>query len=212
MPRDYMARKQGKKITTHQSRAIPGQLVAVDIRMDHGGRFSAYWNEVLFESTELLKLRKMLDEQIEKSGPTRWDLYIEIQEIGEPREEEDSWRNTERAKVVLDYKLLNLSQKITGTDPHYSRETTYRLCKKAVIENGEPKLADEIEKYHESDETVLLPYTADRWAALERLAATIEGVAAQLRKLLFTAKPAAIAKTLDTIAPERLLAPMPGKS
>jgi hypothetical protein len=200
-----MARKHGKKVQTHDSRAIPGQSILVDIRMDHGGRFSACWNEVWFDSLELPQLRKMLDAAIAKSGPTQWDLYIEIHEIGEPREE-SPWRNEERAKVVLDYKLLNLSQEITGKDPHYPGETTYRLCKKVEVEkDGKLKIADEITQYHEGDETVLLPYTAERWAALERLAETIEHVALQLRKLLFTAKPTAIAHTLDTIAPQRLL-------
>lgn len=209
------ARRKGKKVAVHTSSAIPGTYVKIDIRMDGDGKFHARYLDVWYDDATMDGLKAALDEVVAKQGPTSWEYVIEVDDVDFEEEARDrryggyGWASRDKIKIDVDYRVVKLSNVLKGTEGGYDargkytdKVNAYRLKKKVTV-NEDGTLEDEqdqrkevVDSVDEEDLRTRVPYTPERWASLEAIAAAARELGRRMAKTL-NAKNDQVAAFLD---------------
>jgi len=206
-PYDREGRDKGKKIMVYESRALPGSVAKVDVRLSDKGVFWAKHIESWLSAPNLPELKAQVDESVRRAGPTSWEFFIEVSEVdvrggdeGDAGHHYRSGYGWEQASVVLHFRAIKLSNEIRGTElDGWGRtvDVSYRLHEIAkVAADGGIEGDGDPEKYREGE--TLIPFTPERWRSLETIAAALRETGAKLRAFLNA--PAGAPEFLDGVA------------
>lgn len=209
---DSDRRRKGKKIGQHHSNACPGVVNTFDIRLTAKDRFAAEYLGEWYEATTIPELKTMLDEQVKKQGPQTWEYFIQIDDVDFEKAEDRQayWNSRERIRIQVDYRVIKLSNVITPTGHRLHRLNNevapYRLSRAVYMDKD--GMRDEVDgdrraSVEDLAERTLIPFTPERWAALEGIAAAARELGRRMAEMLNGAKAAAF---LDDRALPSLLA------
>lgn len=189
------ARQKGKKFAQHRSTACEGVVNVFDIRLTDKDRVTAEFLGTWYEEETIAALKLVLDAEVRKQGPTTWDYFLEVDDIDfeETADRPRYWNSRERIRVQLDYRVVKLSNVITptGREPFrgsYRDEVEpYRLMVPVYVEDGELRDATDDQRKVSAGERLgktLLPYTKERWEAMEAIAAAARELGRRLAQAL----------------------------
>lgn len=203
-PYDSEGRAHGRIIQTHKSRAIPGQEIAIQIRLDEKGRFHAKYLEEWHTADRLPDLEAALDKAVKAGGPTTWSYFIHVVAEDDSNNFHRGGFGRGRASLTLHYRVIRLSNPITGklaSRYDADEEKTYRLVGDVrVQEDG--SLVDDKDRparFQERDAGQLVPFTLERWKALEAIAEAVLETGRRLAQVLASGPGSAF---LDAVSDE----------
>lgn len=189
------ARQKGKKIAVHRSTACEGVVNMLDIRLTDNDRFTAEFLGTWYEAETIVELKKALDDEVKKQGPTAWEYFIEVDDVDfdDEKDRPRYWNSREKIEIKVDYRVIKLSNVITPTGVefirgHYRDEAEpYRLLMVVYVEK-DGKLRDDTDQRKVAAGTPVgktrIPYTEARWAALDAIRAAARELGRRLAEAL----------------------------
>lgn len=188
------ARRKGKKIAQHHSDACEGVINTFDIRLTDKDRFTAEYLGEWYEAETIPALKVLLDDEVRKLGPTSWSYFIEVDDVDfeKPADQHHYYGSRDKIRIEVDYRVIKLSNVINPTGKSFkgayeNRAEPYRLLKHVdVYKDGTLTDSQDQRKAPASERLgkTLVPYTPERWAALEGIAAAARELGRRMAQML----------------------------
>jgi hypothetical protein len=210
-PYDYEGRDHGRIIQTHKSRAIPGQEIAIQIRLDDKGRFHAKYLDAWYTADHLTKIIETIEGAVKSGGPTSWSYFIQVTASDDSENFYRGSYGRGRAALNLHYRVIRLSNVISGlVQERYgeAKDGTYRLEGEVEV-SKDGTLKDDPgrpSRFQERDAGELVPFTLERWRALESIAEALRETGRRLAQVLASGPGAAFLDGVSGAGPALLAA------